>query len=192
MNTSGIAKVWAQALLETGRERNALPAFRSGVDLLREACSRVAGFREFLASPELSAQVKKDGLGRTLEGEIDAGILDFLCLLVDRGRGLFLEEILDLFIHLHEEMLGRAIAHIWTAVPLTGELARKVADALSAIHGKKVVLEAQVDPGLLGGLIAQVGDPRIASSLRRALREVRGRMMHAKIDSKVVYEHQDG
>ena len=192
MNTSGIAKVWAQALLETGRERGALPAFREGVDLLRESCARVAGFREFLASPELQAEAKKDGLRRALEGAIDAGLLDFLGLLVDRGRGLFLEEILDRFVELHEEVLGRAVARVWTAVPLAGGLAREVADALSAVHGKAVVLDAHVDPGLLGGLIAQVGDRRIDSSLRRALREVRGRMMHAKIDSKVVYEHQDG
>jgi F-type H+-transporting ATPase subunit delta len=60
-------------------------------------------------------------------------------------------------------------AEVMTAVPLDDEDRQKLAERLGAITGKKITVEAEVDPGLVGGFAARIGGKLLDGSTRRKL-----------------------
>ncbi|MGD9143877.1 MAG: ATP synthase F1 subunit delta, partial [Dehalococcoidia bacterium] len=60
-------------------------------------------------------------------------------------------------------------AKVITAVPLDEKDKQKLTERLSAVVGKQVVLKAEVDPEILGGIIARVGGKLLDGSTRSKL-----------------------
>lgn len=191
MKERKIAKVWAEALLETARERKALDAAVEGVRLLQALFDELPSLVLFIASPRIPEGVKKERLDAALTGSVDAVLLDFLGLVMDRRRGIVLPDILEAFVELHREAAGIAVARVRTAEPLSDALRKKVAQTLQSIFGRTIELDAKVDEGLLGGAVIQVGDTRFDSSLRRDLDEIARRMRATRLSSEVIYADQD-
>jgi F-type H+-transporting ATPase subunit delta len=76
----------------------------------------------------------------------------------------------------------RGIAHaaVTTAVPLSEAEARAVAERLSEISNRQVVVERLVDEGIIGGLIARIGDKLIDGSTRSQLAALKRRLQEAR------------
>jgi len=66
---------------------------------------------------------------------------------------------------------------VTTARPLVEDQSDRLAAALSSWLGESVVVDAQVDPGLLGGIAVRVGDRVLDASLRARLERIRERML---------------
>ena len=64
---------------------------------------------------------------------------------------------------------GAEVAEVTTAIPLDDEDKLKLAQRLTSLVGKPVVLKPKVDPSLMGGLIIRVGDKLIDGSIRSKL-----------------------
>ena len=60
-----------------------------------------------------------------------------------------------------------------TAVPLTDDQRTRLADALGKATGKSIEVKAIVDPSVLGGVVAQIGDTVIDGSVRSRLEQLR-------------------
>ena len=56
-----------------------------------------------------------------------------------------------------------------SAIPLTDDQRQRLAEALSKATGKRVSVKVVVDPGVLGGIVAQVGDTVIDGTVRHRL-----------------------
>jgi F-type H+-transporting ATPase subunit delta len=69
-----------------------------------------------------------------------------------------------------------AQATVLTAVPLSEDERQAVVRRLQELTGKEIVLETQVDPEILGGLVARVGDRLIDGSTRSQLLKLRSRL----------------
>jgi F-type H+-transporting ATPase subunit delta len=67
-------------------------------------------------------------------------------------------------------------AEVRSAVPLDEDQRRRLAEALSAATGRAVEVKVVVDPEVLGGVVAQVGDTVIDGSVRARLDELRERI----------------
>lgn len=191
MKEKTVAKVWAQALLETAHDRKAVEAVVDGVRVLAILVGEIPELSRFTASPKVEPDRKKAMLAKALAGSLDPLLLDFLGLVVDRGRGEILGEIVQAFLDQYDEASGILKARVFSAVPLADALAEKVRKQLETMYGKKIALDLHVDPETLGGLTLQVGDTRFDGSLDRALNEIRARLLGARIVSEVVYADQD-
>ena len=71
---------------------------------------------------------------------------------------------------------GQSIARVTTAAPLTAAQEQRLADVLRRIYGRTVGLQVTVDPGVLGGLIVQVGDEVIDGSIAHRLEAAQRRL----------------
>jgi len=191
MKEKNIAKVWAHALLETAQDRKKLDASVGDVSLLRAVLGEVPDLGPFLASPKIAADKKKEVLGKALGRKIGPVMQDFLGLLVDRVRGMFLDDILEAFLEIYHEAIGVMDAHVRSAVPLAGTLEKQVQKRLEALFKKAVELHVEVDPTAIGGMTIQVGDTLFDGTLRRSLNEIAERLHRARIESEVIYADQD-
>jgi F-type H+-transporting ATPase subunit delta len=182
-----IAKVWAQALLEIAQEKKKLDAVVEGVRLLDQLASEVPLLESFMASPNVPQETKKDRFAKALGKAVDPVLLDFCDLLVDRMRGMILTDVLTAFMELYREAVGVVVAVVRCAVPLADAEAQKIQKKLSKMYGLKVELDVHVDASILGGMTIYVGDTKFDGSLSRSLKEIKSRLLGARIDSEVVY-----
>ena len=127
---------------------------------------------QYLTSPVVPPDRKMAALAELLP-DVAPAVRNFLGILARRDRLELVPEIAAYFRRLTNEHYGIAVAQVTTAVPLDAAQRELVATRLSARIGKRVILEEQVDPSILGGVVAQIGDDVIDGSVRGRLERLR-------------------
>lgn len=125
-------------------------------------------------NPTVSNERRKDLLNKVGNAmKLDAPILNFLGILIDRNRLDLLNEIITTYETSFDEKRGVVQARITSANELSPTQQSEVAARLQAATGKKVRLQVSVDPSLIGGLVAQVGSTIYDASIRQQLQTFR-------------------
>ena len=177
MRDRKLATRYARALLGAlpeAAEQDLADAFLAA---LADSLRTNAELRRFFLDPAASAGVKKSLLDRLC---VDRGVPDrlktFLGMVVDNARLANLPSIADVF-HLERETgQGTVSATFTAAASLAPELQARAATALGRLTGRKVNLTVRIDPGLLGGAVAQVGSVVYDGSLKTQLSRLRRTM----------------
>ena len=178
MIAGSLAKRYAKALVDVAVASDELEAVRQelhGVaDLLRDHRE----LRQFLASPSVPRRDK----ARTFD-EVMARLtlrpltVSFLRILLESARLPALESVLRAYESLMDERLGRVKAVVTAAVPLVADEQESLRERLQQVTGKRVYLEIRQDPGLLGGLVTQIGSQVYDGSLRTQLARLREQLV---------------
>lgn len=171
------AKRHAQALFEIAKERGK-------VEEWKEELGGLVGIAE---DPELLSALEdpridlEEKLRIVNEGvrDLDPLLRNFLFLLIARRRLKLLPEIAEEYRRLADEYLGFGYAEITTAVPLSDEEKELIAKRLSEIFGKKIILATKVDPEILGGFVARIGDLVIDGSVKGRFEQLREALLKA-------------
>ncbi len=171
------AKRHAQALFEIAKERGK-------VEEWKEELGGLVGIAE---DPELLSALEdpridlEEKLRIVNEGvrDLDPLLRNFLFLLIARRRLKLLPEIAEEYRRLADEYLGFGYAEITTAVPLSDEEKELIAKRLSEIFGKKIILATKVDPEILGGFVARIGDLVIDGSVKGRFERLREALLKA-------------
>ncbi|WP_218079956.1 ATP synthase F1 subunit delta [Anthocerotibacter panamensis] len=168
-----VAQRYAEALRDLGNQNNLLDRFGADFTLIEAVLREEPLLAKFLASPVIDAQNKKDLLTRAFNQNVHPYTLNFLMLLVDRRRAMYLEVICQTFQKLLRELAKTALAEVASAVPLTPEQEEHLKARLVVLtKASRVELVKRVDPDLLGGLVVRFGDQVIDVSLRGQLRRL--------------------
>ncbi|MGC9524413.1 MAG: ATP synthase F1 subunit delta [Limnospira sp.] len=168
-----IVEPYAAALMSVAGSHDLTEDFghqmRSLVSLLDES----GDLREFLSNPVINRNDKKAVLNRVVGDEVNPYLRNFLMLLVDRGRILFLEEIGKQYLALLRELNQTVLAEVTSAVELNDDQKRVVVEKVKSLTGaRNVELETKINSDLLGGVIIQVGSQVFDASLRGQLRRI--------------------
>jgi F-type H+-transporting ATPase subunit delta len=126
-------------------------------------------------SPAVPAQQKTAALDRILP-DAPALIRNFLHILVDRDRLDQVPGILDALRELVNAQRGIITADVTTAIPLDAEMEGLVAQRLAAHFGgdpHKMSIRSRVDPSIIGGVVARIGDEVIDDSVRGRIERLR-------------------
>jgi len=102
----------------------------------------------------------------------------FVLLLLDRSRIVLLPAIARAYQAMADDHVGRVRAQVTSAEPLTQVALDRVRRSLEQRTGKKVVMETAVDPELIGGLVARVGDLVLDGSVRTQLADLRTKLLN--------------
>ena len=85
-------------------------------------------------------------------------------------------EVADCYMEMYNASRGRRLVTLKTAVPAP-DLCEQVKDMLQGRLGGEVVLNAEVDPALIGGFILIIDDKLLDASVSRQLEEIRRQFM---------------
>lgn len=172
-----VSVVYAQALVgAAGKELDGVEeAFHALVSLLVIEPS----LKGFLASPTIPAKTKHQVLSKAFAGA-PAVFLNFLAVVLDKGRGAALPGIHEAFRDLRDKAAGRIRAKAVTASAMGGEQAEKVRSSLQAKLGGTVVLEPSVKPAVMGGIRLSIGDWVADATLERKLKDLSKRVAGAQ------------
>jgi F-type H+-transporting ATPase subunit delta len=104
-----------------------------------------------------------------LGGKATSITAQLVALVVGTGRGRDLPAIIDRLVQRAAAAKNRTVAEVRSAVSLDADQQARLAAALANATGKEVELKVIVDPTVLGGLVATVGDTVIDGSVRTRL-----------------------
>ena len=164
------ARRYSQAIFNIALERKELNRWQSD---LRKLTSLVedAALLALLQDPELHFDNKAKVLSERL-GDINPLALKLVFLLVTKGRLDIIGDIADEYQRLVDNYRGievAEVAEVTTAIPLDDEDRLSLAQRLTTLVGKPVVLKPEVDSSLIGGIIIRIGDKLIDGSVRSKL-----------------------
>ena len=167
-----VDRVYANALFEAARDRGRLEPVRDELAQIVAAEAEVPELRELLRNPQLDPRARASALEDVLSGGEEL-LRNFLLVLADKGRTGSLEEIAREFERLIAEHEGVIHAELTTAVELSDEEAQALLQQIEQASGRKVEARRSVDPGLIGGIVLQVGSHRLDASVRGRLERLR-------------------
>jgi F-type H+-transporting ATPase subunit delta len=112
-----------------------------------------------------------------LADKVSPHTMGLLTFIVNQGRARQLPQILEQVSELAAESRQRVVAEVRSAVPLDDGQREELERALSKATGKNVEAKVIVDPSVIGGLVARVGDTVIDGTVKRRLDELREQVM---------------
>jgi F-type H+-transporting ATPase subunit delta len=171
MKSSKVAKRYARALLGLSSEHAQLEIWGAELYRLAEVVEMPAIAGAFV-SPEVSAAAKIDALRLIVEKlELSYPVRSFAAVVARHGRIEDLAAVAEAYGRMLDDLMGRTRATLTFAqTPSDGDLAR-VLGGLEGIAQKRIIPTVQVDPALIGGVIAELEGKTYDGSLARRLAE---------------------
>jgi F-type H+-transporting ATPase subunit delta len=168
-----VVEPYAQALISVAKTHGITEEIGNDARALIDLLKNSSELRNFIENPFVSEENKKAVLERVVGEEINAYTRNFLKLLVDKRRILFLAEISEQYLALLRELNQTVLAEITSAIALTEEQQRLVREkVLQITNARNVEFNTTIDPELIGGVIVKVGSQIIDASLRGQLRRI--------------------
>lgn len=169
---SEIAVPYAQALMALAKDQSKTDQFGDDANALLDLIDASSELKDFLMNPLMSADAKKGVLQQAC-ADSDPLFANFLKLVIDKGRVVFLIDILKQYRALLRSLKGVVLAEVTAAIELTDEQKSAICTRVQAMTGaQSVELSVALDPDLLGGVIIKVGSQIVDASLRGQLRRL--------------------
>lgn len=135
--------------------------------------------RTALMTPAIPTPRKRAVMGKLLERTGAAPLIrNFVFVVIDHRRIAVIGDIREALELQLDERLGFVRAEILSAAPLNAALSSGLESRLAGLTGKRMRLRFNVDPSLIGGVIARIGSTVYDGSVRGELQDL-GRKLAA-------------
>jgi F-type H+-transporting ATPase subunit delta len=170
-----IARRYARALLDVATEAGRADAVSEQLSSFSGSIAQSRELEDVLFNPAYSREQRARVVEALLKalGPVEPVLANTLRLLVDRNRLGYLPDIARLYRDMADAQAGRVRGHVTSAIPLSADTLQSLAGTLKTLTQRNVVLEARVDPAVLGGVAAQVGSTLYDGTLRTQLEQMR-------------------
>ncbi len=174
-----VSRRYARALFQIGVDRGTFERLGEELTQLAAVYQSSTELRQTLENPVFRPSDKRAILEKILPRVTPTTeVQRFILLLLERRRITALPMIARAYQELCDQHTGRVRAQVTSAQPLSpGDLDR-VRRSLEHRTGKKVLIDAAVDAGLIGGVVARVGDLVLDGSVRTQLATLREKLLN--------------
>lgn len=165
-----LGKTYARALVAAANQAGATDQIMGQLQQLAdEVLSANPALQAAFASPRVSEEEKTRVIDRLLGDSFHPVLIKFLKVMATRGRLGYVAAVRAAAEEIHDDMMGRVVASVKTAVPLDDALRGQIAQQLSEVLGREVRLRESVDPDVIGGMVIRIGDRVFDSSVKTRL-----------------------
>jgi len=164
---------YAAGLLELARAEGVVARVSDELYRIARALETSADLRLTLGDPRLPLERKHGIVADLLGSRVLPLTLNLVNFVVAAGHSRDLPAIADDLAARAAAERDRVVAEVSTAFELDEETVQRLAEALSRATGKQVEVKTVIDPSLVGGVVARVGDIVIDGSLRHRLEGLR-------------------
>lgn len=172
---SRLARVYAESLLSAALKDSpeAADAVNDELTAFVQSAGANPEIGSFLASPVVGKKVRSAALASALEGRASPLLRGLVGVLAQNNRLGLLRGVAAAYRAISDERSGRVRVKVTAAQPLADDQRAKLTANLKDLLKQEPVLDVRVDPDLLGGLVVQVGDSVIDTSVRTRLQSLR-------------------
>ena len=170
MRQTILAKRYAKALFAVGQEEGKSEIFRETLNTLKDFLVQYPEAMDAMTNLLYPMELREKVMAKLIsELKADQYMANFLNLVVQKKRADILPEIADEFQVLVDADQNISRGTVISATELSGEMQAKVQSTLENITGKKVILTSEIDPAIIGGIVAKVGDLVMDGSIKTQL-----------------------
>jgi F-type H+-transporting ATPase subunit delta len=164
---------YAKGLLEIAQAEGHLPEVEDELFRFARIVEGNDDLRMAIANPGLPVDRRAAIVDELLEGRALALSRSMASFIVGAGRGHDFPAIVQRFVELAAQSRERAVAEVRSAIPLDDAQTKRLADALGRATGKHVEVKVVVDPTVMGGLVATIGDTVIDGTVKHRLDQLK-------------------
>lgn len=165
-------RMYARALFEAAQDAGRLEAVSKDLAYLAATLDDVPELRAFLRNPQIEPTGKAEVLEQVSAGADDL-VRNFVRLVAEKGRGGELAEMNAELEVLVARAQNRLTVELTTSYELSDDEARSIVEMIEKASGRKIEATRSVDPGLIGGIVLQIGSHRADGSVRGRLERLR-------------------
>lgn len=180
MTDSVVADRYAQALVGTISDLNELDRIDAEINLVGKLLETDVTFKRFFLSPRVPQSDKKALIRKVFSELICADVLHLIYLIIDKHRENITTKIAKRFSALADELKGVEAGTVITAVEMHDDEFKLLEAKVQKFSGRKITLEREVDPSLIGGIILWLGNHVIDGSIRYRLDCIRRDLLEVK------------
>jgi F-type H+-transporting ATPase subunit delta len=176
MLKGAIARRYAEAVFDIAQRQNTVDRTLDDIQGIAQLFSE-RKLSYLLREPKIPAQRKETALRQALADKVLPTSLNLALLIVQRR---LVEVMPNIAKELEQFVLNyrnQAVAEVTTAVPMNDAQSATVTRALEQKTGKHILLQTRVDPSILGGVVARVGDEIIDGSVRNRLHSLQQQLL---------------
>jgi F-type H+-transporting ATPase subunit delta len=167
---------YVSSLAAIASAEGVLERVEAELSVVVQAIDTNENLRSKLTDELLPIAVRQQILETLLNGKGHRLTAQFISLVLGAGRARDLRAISAAISDNVAGASGRKVAEVRTAVALTEDQQKRLADALAKKFNSQVNLKVIVDPSVVGGLVATVGDEVIDASVRSKLDQLKSRL----------------
>ena len=166
-------EAWAQALLEIAQAEDHLSEVEDELFRFARIIEGNDDLRTALSNPGQSAERRAGIVDDLLENRSLQMTRSIAAFIVGAGRGHDLPAIVERFVELAAQSREHEVAEVRSAVALDDAQIEKLGQALGRATKKNIEVRVVVDPTLLGGIVATIGDTVIDGTVRHRLEQLK-------------------
>jgi F-type H+-transporting ATPase subunit delta len=164
---------YAEALFAVARAEGTLGEVEDELFRFSQTLQGNDELRDALTDARIPAVRRQQIVEDLLGGKASSTTVALVSMVVGTGRARDLPPIIERLVEMSAAEANKEVAEVRSAVPLTDDQRDRLAKALEDATGKRVEIKVVVDPSVLGGIVAQVGDTVIDGSVRRRLDQLK-------------------
>jgi F-type H+-transporting ATPase subunit delta len=164
---------YAEALFAVARAEGPLDEIEDELFRVAQVVKGNDELRDKLADPHIPTAIRQQVVIDLLDGKATPATVNLVSLVVANGRVRELPAIVDELVATSAREANKEVAEVRSAIALTDDQKSRLADALGQATGKQVEVKVIIDPSVMGGVVAQVGDTVIDGTVRRRLDQMR-------------------
>jgi F-type H+-transporting ATPase subunit delta len=164
---------YAAALFEVARVEGSLSEVEDELFRFARTLEGNDELRSVLTDAAVPAERRQGVVNDLLGTKASPVTTNLVSFVVGAGRARDLPAIIDRLVQRAAAEKDHEVAEVRSAIPLTDDQTSRLAEALNRATGKSVEVKVVVDPDVLGGIVAQVGDIVIDGTVRTRLEQLR-------------------
>ena len=164
-----VARVYSQAILDLAEQQGLSDQVGDELAELARYVGENQEFADFLGSPLVDAGERQVAIEKILRGRVSDLLVNALQVVNRKERMLLVPAISETYRQELRDLRGRVDVEVKTPVALPESLREKLRAAVTHFTGRQPDLIEKVDPGLLGGMVVQIGDDKIDASVASKL-----------------------
>ncbi len=174
---SRVSRRYARALFLQAQENKLIDTIEKDLGVVKEIIEKSKDFSAVMLSPVIPSAEKKKIFTEIFEKKLHPLSLNFLYLLLNKGREKFILDTIWNFSRFIDDYRGIVRGQLFSAHPLNPNQLEELKKKLDRITGKNVQLSQQIDPSLIGGFVVKLDDTIIDSSIRNQLVKMKNVMI---------------
>jgi F-type H+-transporting ATPase subunit delta len=167
---------YARGLFEIARAEGTIDEVEDELFRFARSYESSDELRNALSDEQIPAAKRQAIVEDLLGGKVTGTTTQLISMVVGSGRSRDLPAIVDKLVARASTSKNLAVAEVRTAIALTADQQTRLAAALANATGKEVNLKVVVDPSVLGGLVATVGDTVIDGTVRTRIEQLKSRL----------------
>ena len=164
---------YARGLFEIARAEGTLDEVEDELFRFARSFDSNDGLRSALTDEMIPAERRQAIVEDLLGGKATTTTTQLISMVVGAGRGRDLPQIIDRLVDRASSAKQLELANVRVAVPLSEDQTQRLAAALSNATGKQLNMKVTVDPSVLGGVVATIGDTVIDGTVRHRLDQLK-------------------